>query len=62
MLNVSVDNWVPEQSLVTITPEEWLNSNVLIFVVSWPFGIWNMLQMLTVIVMFLFNHVGVDSG
>lgn len=62
MLNMSVDDRVPEQCLVTITPEERLDSDVLVFVISWPFRIWDVLQMLTVVVMFLFDKVGVDRS
>lgn len=46
---MSVDIWVPEQSLVTVTPEELLLSDVLVFVLSWPFVVRQVTQVLSVL-------------
>lgn len=60
--DVSVDDWVPEQSFVTIAPEERLLSDVLEFVVSWPVFIFDVLQVFTMFSVFSFDEIGVDGG
>lgn len=62
MVDVSVDDWVPEQSLVTVTPEERLPSDVHVLVVSWPVGIWDVGQVGPVLSVLLLNEVGVDGS
>lgn len=62
ILDVTVDLWVPERGLVTITPEEVFVSDVLEFVFLWPFVIWDFSQMSNMFHVFLFDKVGVDSG
>lgn len=62
MLDVSVTVAVPEQSLITITPEELLVSDVLIIVLGWPFFIGQMLLVLSVLSVVQFNVDDWDSG
>ncbi|KAH3667785.1 hypothetical protein WICMUC_005317 [Wickerhamomyces mucosus] len=59
---MSVNDWVPEQGFITITPEKVFGSNVLEIVLNWPFFIRDMSQMFSVVSMFNFNKVCVDSS
>lgn len=52
---MSVDIRVPEQSLVSITPEKVLGSDVLVFILSWPLLIGQVSQVLSVLSMVKLN-------
>lgn len=61
-LNVSVDVRVPEQSLVSVTPEKLLLSKVLVLILSGPFFIWKLSQVLSVLGMMHFNVHNWNGG
>jgi hypothetical protein len=61
-LDMSVDVRVPEQGLVTVTPEELLLSHVLVFVLSWPFFITQMGKVLSVFSVVQFNFDNWNSS
>lgn len=54
-LDVSVDIRVPEQGLVTVTPEESVLSQVLVVVLNLPFLVSKVLQVFSVFSMLQFN-------
>lgn len=60
--DVSVNIRVPEQSLVTIAPEEFLLPDVLVVVLSGPLFIWDFSQMLSVFSMVQFNLTNWDGS
>lgn len=55
ILDVSVDVRVPEQGLVSVTPEKLLLSQVLVLVLSWPFFVWDLTQVRSVLSMVQFG-------
>lgn len=59
---MSVDNWVPEQGLVAVPPEERLASDVLVIVLSGPLRVGYVFQVLAVLGVLSFNKVGVNGG
>jgi hypothetical protein len=59
---VSVDIRVPEQSLVSVTPEKLLLSNVLVLVLGGPFLIGELSQVLSVLGVMHFNVHNWNSG
>lgn len=59
---MSVDNRIPKQSFVSVTPEKWFGSDVLVFVFLRPVFIGNMGQMFSVFGVIHFDKVGVDSS
>ena len=62
VLNVSVEVIVPEQSLVTITPEAFVGSDVLVVVLHWPLFIREVLGVLSVLSVLQFNFDNWDSS
>lgn len=62
ILNVSVDVGVPEQGLVTVTPEELVGSDVLVLVLSGPLLIGNVSHVLSVLGVLLLNLANGDGG
>lgn len=62
VLNVSVDIRVPEQGLVTITPEEVFGSNVLVLVLLRPLLVRHVSQVLSVLSMVKLNLGDWDSS
>lgn len=59
---MSVDSRVPEQGLVTVTPEELRSSDVLVVVLSGPFRVGHVSKVFTVFSVFLFDLANGDGG
>lgn len=62
LFDVSVDRRVPEQSLVTITPEEVLVSDILELHLLWTFQVWDLGVFSTVVGVLHLHKVCVDRS